>query len=113
MVCCDLKCEGGPAVLFIPHDFGVVAEIADRVVVLRLGDMIEQGAKLQVLQQPREPYTRMLLAAVPALVPRTRPPVEKAYPLLDACGIGKTYVTGSWPARKRKVQPAMDVSLMV
>ncbi len=109
----ELQTESGTAVLFITHDFGVVAEIADRVVVLRLGDMIEQGAKLQVLQQPREPYTRMLLAAVPALVPRTRPPVEKAYPLLDACGIGKTYVTGSWPARKRKVQAAIDVSLMV
>ncbi|MFM0374444.1 dipeptide ABC transporter ATP-binding protein [Paraburkholderia aspalathi] len=109
----ELQTESGTAVLFITHDFGVVAEIADRVVVLRLGDMVEQGARLQVLQQPREPYTRMLLAAVPTLVPRTRAPVEKAYPLLDARGIGKTYVTGSWPNRKREVRAARDVSLTV
>ncbi|MFJ1260457.1 dipeptide ABC transporter ATP-binding protein [Cupriavidus sp. CuC1] len=109
----ELQAESGTAVLFITHDFGVVAEIADRVVVLRLGEMIEQGTRLQVLQQPREPYTRMLLAAVPSLVPRTRPPVEKAYPLLEAHRISKTYVTGSWPGRKRTVKAASDVSLAV
>ncbi|MDB5997354.1 MAG: putative peptide transporter, ATP-binding protein [Pseudomonas sp.] len=109
----ELQTESGTAVLFITHDFGVVAEIADRVVVLRLGDMIEQGPKMQVLQQPREPYTRMLLAAVPGLVPRVRPPVQKAYPLLEAQAISKTYLTGSWPGRKREVKAASDVSLKV
>lgn len=109
----ELQTENGTAVLFITHDFGVVAEVADRVAVLRLGDMIEQGTKLDVLQQPRESYTRMLLAAVPALVPRERPPVQKAYPLLDARAISKTYVTGSWPGRKREVRAASDVSLSV
>ncbi|MBK5355960.1 ABC transporter ATP-binding protein [Pseudomonas sp. TH41] len=109
----ELQTESGTAVLFITHDFGVVAEIADRVVVLRLGDMIEQGPKMQVLQQPREPYTRMLLSAVPGLVPRARPPVQKAYPLLEARAIGKTYLTGSWPGRKREVKAASDVSLTV
>src|SRR5246127_4441012 len=83
----ELQTENGTAVLFITHDFGVVAEIADRVVVLRLGEQIEQGEKLQVLQQPREPYTRSLLAAVPGFAPSERPPVPKAYPLLDARGI--------------------------
>jgi peptide/nickel transport system ATP-binding protein len=109
----ELQTENGTAVLFITHDFGVVAEIADRVVVLRLGEQIEQGEKLQVLQQPREAYTRSLLAAVPGFAPSERPPVPKAYPLLDARGIGKTYVTGSWPGRRRTVQAARDVSLTV
>lgn len=109
----ELQAESGTAVLFITHDFGVVAEIADRVVVLRLGEMIEQGDKLQVLQQPREPYTRKLLAAVPSLVPRVRSPVEREYPLLQAQGISKTYATGSWPGRRRTVQAACDVSLTV
>jgi peptide/nickel transport system ATP-binding protein len=109
----ELQTESGTAVLFITHDFGVVAEIADRVVVLRLGELIEQGEKLQVLQQPREPYTRMLLAAVPGFTPRERSPVPKAYPLIDARGIGKTYVTGSWPGRRRTVVAARDISLTV
>ena len=53
------------AVLFITHDFGVVADIADQVVVLRLGEVVEQGSREAVFSQPREAYTRMLLAAVP------------------------------------------------
>jgi peptide/nickel transport system ATP-binding protein len=61
----DLQTQNNTAVLFITHDFGVVAEIADHVAVLELGHMIEQGDKDEVLTQPREPYTRMLLDAVP------------------------------------------------
>ncbi len=65
----ELQTENGTAVLFITHDFGVVAEIADEVVVLELGAMIEKGDKMAVLTAPREPYTRMLLDAVPELSP--------------------------------------------
>ena len=61
----ELQRENGTAVLFITHDFGVVAEIADEVVVLELGAMIEKGGKMAVLTAPREPYTKMLLDAVP------------------------------------------------
>jgi peptide/nickel transport system ATP-binding protein len=63
-------------VLFITHDFGVVAEIADRVVVLRKGEVVEAGAARDVLTSPREAYTRMLIASVPSLTPRRREPVE-------------------------------------
>ncbi|HEY0878150.1 MAG TPA: ABC transporter ATP-binding protein, partial [Zeimonas sp.] len=109
----DLQRENGTAVLFITHDFGVVAEIADRVVVLQLGEMVEQGGKLAVLQAPREDYTKMLLAAVPELGRRRRPPLPGGPALLDARSIGKTYVSGSWPARRREVRAADDVSLAV
>jgi ABC-type glutathione transport system ATPase component len=54
----ELQTENGTAVLFITHDFGVVAEIADEVVVLQLGAMIEKGDKTAVLTAPREPYTK-------------------------------------------------------
>jgi peptide/nickel transport system ATP-binding protein len=109
----ELQRENGTAVLFITHDFGVVAEIADRVVVMELGQMVEQGAKLEVLQAPREDYTRMLLAAVPELGRRQRPPLAGGRALLDARAIGKTYVSGSWPGKRRSVQAAQDVSLTV
>jgi glutathione transport system ATP-binding protein len=55
------------AVVFITHDMGVVAEVADRVVVMRGGQKIEDGAAEQIFHAPREPYTRALLAAVPRL----------------------------------------------
>ena len=57
------------SVLFITHDFGVVAEIAHRIVVMQQGRVVEQGAATEILETPREDYTRMLLAAVPDLVP--------------------------------------------
>ncbi|MGI4982869.1 MAG: ABC transporter ATP-binding protein [Janthinobacterium lividum] len=109
----ELQTEHGTAVLFITHDFGVVAEIADHVVVLQLGRMIEQGDKHAVLSRPREAYTRMLLAAVPAMGSAHRPAVPAGYPLLEARQVSKTYVSGGWPARKREVFAAKDVSLSV
>jgi len=58
------------AVLFITHDFGVVAEIADRIAVMQRGRLVEQGGRATVLQSPHHSYTRTLLAAVPDLAPR-------------------------------------------
>ena len=52
-------------VLLITHDFGVVADVADRVVVLRHGKVVEHGTVEEVLRHPREAYTRELIDAVP------------------------------------------------
>ena len=60
-----LQKKNGMAILFITHNFGVVAEIADRVMVMYAGRIVEQGSVGQVLASPRMPYTRGLLAAVP------------------------------------------------
>ena len=62
-----LQDEMRMAVVFITHDMGVVAEIADRVVVMRDGRKVEDGDVLRIFAAPREPYTRALLAAVPRL----------------------------------------------
>ena len=62
--------------LFITHDFGVVSEIADRVVVMQMGRIVEQGPCEEVLRNPREDYTRMLLAAVPSMTPPKRVPAS-------------------------------------
>jgi glutathione transport system ATP-binding protein len=55
------------AVIFITHDMGVVAEVADRVVVMYRGEKVEEGTSEHVFHSPRHPYTRALLAAVPTL----------------------------------------------
>ncbi len=62
-----LQDEMRMAVIFITHDMGVVAEIADRVVVMRDGRKVEDGDAQRIFAAPREPYTRALLAAVPRL----------------------------------------------
>ena len=61
----ELKRRRGMSLLFITHDFGVVAQIADRVAVMREGRIVEAGALEQLLERPEHPYTRQLLAAVP------------------------------------------------
>jgi peptide/nickel transport system ATP-binding protein len=106
----EMQEDTGTGVLFITHDFGVVADISDDVVVLQLGSQVERGPKEQVLSRPRHDYTRMLLKAVPRLEP-SRPPVSaQSRALLDAQNIAKEYRTGSWPKR-RVVQAASEVSL--
>ncbi|MCO7565578.1 ABC transporter ATP-binding protein [Pseudomonas sp. S 311-6] len=68
----ELKAELNLACLFISHDLGVVEQVSDQVLVMQSGRVVEQGAAAQVLGQPRHPYTRALLDAVPSL-PAARP----------------------------------------
>jgi peptide/nickel transport system ATP-binding protein len=109
----DLQARHGTGVLFITHDFGVVAEIAHRVAVLRLGQLVELGTRDEVLKRPRHDYTRMLIAAVPTLQPHGRKPDLAAQVVLETRNLGKTYVDRSWLARRREVPAAKDVSISV
>ncbi|MEH2568065.1 ABC transporter ATP-binding protein [Bradyrhizobium sp. AZCC 2289] len=107
----DLQQRKKTAVLFITHDFGVVAEIADRVVVMQHGVVVEQGAAAQVLNDPRHPYTKQLIAAVP---PLKAPPARiiSGKNILTISGVSKTYRTGGFLGRGARVTPAVqDVSL--
>jgi len=63
----DLQERHGFSCLFISHDLGVVEQVADRVVVMRDGGIVEQGSRDAVFDQPQEEYTRSLLSAIPAL----------------------------------------------
>ena len=63
----ELKARFNLALLLITHDFGVIAEMADRVAVMRGGQLVEQGAVRSVLRQPSHDYTRRLLSAVPRM----------------------------------------------
>jgi peptide/nickel transport system ATP-binding protein len=63
----DLKAQFNLALLLITHDFGVIAEMADRVAVMYRGRLVEQGPVRQMLRQPQHDYTKALLAAVPGM----------------------------------------------
>ncbi len=63
----DLQREKGTAIMLITHDMGAVAEMADRVIVMYAGRVIEQGSAAQVLSAPQHPYTRGLIACLPEL----------------------------------------------
>jgi peptide/nickel transport system ATP-binding protein len=90
----DLQRRRGMAVLFITHDFGVVADIADRVAVMQHGRIVEQGEAAQVLGAPAHPYTQALLAAVPRGLAPARPPATGAA-LLDVRGVRMRYRGGT------------------
>jgi peptide/nickel transport system ATP-binding protein len=109
----DIQRRHGMAVLFITHDFGVVAEIADRVVVMRHGRVVEQAPAAEIIARPRDPYTRMLMAAVPSLMPPERPQPKPARPALEVSGLNKTYGRSGWFGRGRQVLAARDVELTV
>jgi peptide/nickel transport system ATP-binding protein len=63
----DLVSEFGMGIIFITHDLGVIAQTADKVAVMYLGRLIEQGTVRDVIRKPAHPYTRGLLAALPTL----------------------------------------------
>lgn len=63
----DLQARHGFSCLFISHDLSVVEQVADRVVVMQDGRIIEQGSRDTVFDRPSHPYTRRLLSAIPAL----------------------------------------------
>jgi peptide/nickel transport system ATP-binding protein len=109
----ELQRAHGTAVLFITHDFGVVAEIADRVAVMRHGEVVEQGTAADVLGAPQADYTKALIAAVPGLKPRRREADADPDILLRVTNLEKTYrvSSGFFGGAVREVRAAKKVSL--
>lgn len=127
----ELQSDVGMAVMFITHDMGVVAEIADRVVVMLTGDKVEEGTAENLFAHPEHTYTRKLLAAVPRLgslsntdLPRrfqsaeTEEPTPEDEPdnrgkvILDVKHLSTRFpVRGGWIGRVRgQVHAVEDVS---
>jgi peptide/nickel transport system ATP-binding protein len=114
----ELQRDHGTGVLFITHDFGVVAEIADRVAVLRHGELVEVGPTAAILREPKHPYTRMLIASVPSHTPpasagETLRQLAQSPVVLDVRKLDKTYRTTSLFAGGRSVKAAQDVSITI
>jgi peptide/nickel transport system ATP-binding protein len=107
----QLQQAQGTSVLFITHDFGVVAEIADRVAVMRHGEVVEAGPVDGVLRAPQADYTKALIAAVPGLKPRAKD-AGADMPLLVVRDLERTYVsTGIFGRASRSVNAVDKVSL--
>lgn len=102
----ELRGRGQHGILFITHDFGVVAEIADRIAVMEGGRLVEIGERDQVLNAPNHPYTRKLIAAVPSLNPELHAPSADGELALRIEHLTKTYQVGS-----QQVAALKDVSL--
>ena len=79
----DLRESTGAAVMIITHDMGVVAEVADDVVVMNAAKVVETGSVYAVFESPQEPYTKSLLAAVPRLGSMTGRPEPSHFDLVD------------------------------
>jgi peptide/nickel transport system ATP-binding protein len=106
----DLRTGHGTGVLFITHDFGVVADIAERVVVMKDGLVVETGTAEEVLRHPREDYTKMLIAAVPKLVPRP-PRAAQGKRVLETVGVSKHFAGGGMLQPRREVRAVDKVDL--
>ena len=96
----ELQERRGMSVLFITHDFDVVAEIADHVAVMRYGKVVEAGTKDEVLRGATHPYTRELLAALPRNLKRQK----------DAERAARAAETKAAPAADEGVEPRIDVA---
>ncbi len=109
----ELQAGHNTGVLFITHDFGVVADIADRVAVMQHGRLVEMGTAEKVLNAPEHSYTQTLIAAVPSLVPRAAR-LSSNEPILKVEGLQKTYRSGGgflgFGGKERRVVAADDVT---
>ena len=90
----DMQAVHQTGVLFITHDFGVVADIADRVAVMQYGHVVETGTVDKVLNHPEHPYTQALISSVPSLVPR-RARARSEEKVLEVQNVNKTFGGGS------------------
>lgn len=107
----ELQQRKAMSVMFITHDFGVVEEIADRVIVMEKGKMVESGPAQRVLRHPQHPYSRKLIAAVPRLQQQARARNALSPQVLEVKALCKTYRSDSgWFSRSREVTALNKVS---
>ena len=100
----QLQEEMHMGVVFITHDMGVVAEVADRVLVMYRGDKVEEGPSERVFADPRHAYTRALLSAVPKLGAMQGTDLPARFPLLQVDGKAQPWPSPP-PRAPRKCRP--------
>ncbi len=105
--------DHGTAILFVTHDFGVVADIADRVLVMEKGRLVEAGSVEDVLRRPEHSYTRKLIAAVPRLQPCALPEPGSEI-VLAVEKVDKTFGSrGGWFRKARQVRAVSQAEFTV
>ena len=109
----DIQAKHDTGVLFITHDFGVVAEIADRVVVMQDGRIVEVGETHELLRNPQESYTRMLISSVPSLIPKARNNSKDSNVVLSTQSLSKIYGEKSFFRKTREVNAVQDVNIEI
>ncbi|NYT22506.1 ABC transporter ATP-binding protein [Alcaligenaceae bacterium] len=109
----ELKEKHNVAVLFITHDMGVVAEIADHILVMRHGESVEYGTRDEILKAPQHEYTRQLLAAVPSMQPPARRDIDRSRTVLRGVSVSKTYASRTWTGKRSIVHALKDSDLRV
>ena len=110
----QLNARHDAGIMFITHDFGVVAEIADRVVVMRQGEIVEQGTADEVLNNPQHAYTRALIDAVPRRMEEGEDVASENPVVIDVQGLKKTFHTaGTLFKKSRTVHAVKDISFQV
>ena len=109
----ELQRRHNTGVLFITHDFGVVAEIADRVAVMQWGKIVEYGDAEAVLKRPEHPYTRMLVSSVPSMIPGQKDALDASEAVLRTNNLCKTYAAGGFLRKRREVHAAKDVNISI
>jgi peptide/nickel transport system ATP-binding protein len=109
----ELKNRTGTAILFITHDIGVAEQIADRIVVMRLGEAVETGTSQQTLEAPKSDYTRMLIGAIPSLEPMRKQSSRMRQPVLEVIKLNNAYRQGGWFGKRHETIVADNVSLRI
>ncbi|MBU9836365.1 ABC transporter ATP-binding protein [Rahnella sp. L72c] len=108
----SLQEEEGMSVLFITHDMGVVAEVADRTLVMHRGEAAEQGTTREIFHHSKHPYTRALLSAVPRLGEMHGIALPKRFPLTDM-QTGEPLPVAVSVDTLRRGQPVLEVKNLV
>jgi len=114
-----LVAERGISLLIITHDLGVATDRADRILVMKQGELVEQGAPKQILEAPQHDYTRALLAAAPAFANRRKPrpangnDQHQQPPILSLQNVGKTFALPRVKGEDSQFVALQDLSLSV
>ncbi|UXN02784.1 ABC transporter ATP-binding protein [Bartonella sp. HY406] len=109
----EMQKSHGTAVLFITHDMGVVAEISDRVCVMRTGSIVEQGSVEDIFTNPQTDYCKELLNSVPSLIPRQPRPNSDESSVINVVDLGMEYFSKGFFVKKNIVKAATNVNFSI
>ncbi|SFO63033.1 peptide/nickel transport system ATP-binding protein [Cohaesibacter marisflavi] len=110
----ELREKHSAGIMFVTHDFDVVAEIADKVVVMKEGKIVEQGTAEEVLNRPKHPYTRKLIDAVPRRTGSVNAHMTEKHKVMEVLGLNKTFHTkGTMFKPSRTVHACKDINFIV